>query len=143
MADWKFYGAGTSLQIQSECSTVQSDLQSPGINEKSRARGGCSSMGLAKTLWILLPCHEKHNRSHAKDNTQQLTLIGIWLLLQRVGVPVSMRRGGRPRSEEEEWAEFAFDVGALFPQRRRDAERFSSCFVFESAKHYAQVKAAV
>ena len=37
MADWKFYGAGTSLRIQSECSTVQSDLQFPGINEKSSA----------------------------------------------------------------------------------------------------------
>ena len=75
-------------------------------------------MGLAKTLWILLPCHEKHNRSHAKDNTQQLTLIGIWLLLQRVGVPVSPRRGGRPRSEEKEWVEFVFGHEQIFPQRR-------------------------
>ena len=97
MADWKFYGAGTSLWIQSDCSTVQSDMQFPGINEKSSARGGCSSMGLAKTLWILLPCYEKHDRSHAKDNTQQLTLIGIWLLLQRGGVPVSTRQGGCDR----------------------------------------------
>ena len=38
---------------------------------------------------------------------------------------VIVARGGGARSEEDEWAEVVFGDGLSFPQRRRDAERFS------------------
>ncbi len=43
----------------------------------------------------------------------------------RRGIPVSSWRVGGARSEEDEWAEVVFGDGLSFPQRRRDAERFS------------------